>query len=160
MPQKGQTAARGSFTLRIVSVLSQCFDFDSLQSSGSGSVPTTEAWQMKTWVFRIRSVVGLVFQGPPKFSVAKLSLPHEIWFLEPGKPGKTPFVCIVCIFDSKLEFFDLKLDFFISSLPSYLSCQCPWFWIRFLWFEIRFLWFQIRFLWFQIRFLWSQIWFL
>ena len=110
MPQKGQTAARGSFTLRIVSVLSQCFDFDSLQSSGSGSVPTTEAWQMKTWVFRIRSVVGLVFQGPPKFSVAKLSLPHEISFCEPGKPGKTPFVCIVCIFDSKIDVFDLKLN--------------------------------------------------
>ena len=46
MPQNGQTAARGSLTLMIVSVWSQCFD--SLQSSGSIPLSTTEAWQMNT----------------------------------------------------------------------------------------------------------------
>ena len=57
MPQKGQTAARGSLTLRIVSVLSQCFE-SSQSSNSSTSVPTTEAWQMNTWVIWIRSVMG------------------------------------------------------------------------------------------------------
>ena len=135
MPQKGQTAARGSFTLRIVSVLSQCFDFDSLQSSGSGSVPTTEAWQMKTWVFRIRSVFVKVLPNSllqnlvchMKFDfLNQVSYIREnpfclycmyLWFKNRClwfeiESALYPPICLVSVLDLKLDFFNLKLDFF------------------------------------------------
>ena len=48
IPQKGQTAASGSFTLRTVSVRSQCLD--SLQLARAElSASFRLAWQMNTW---------------------------------------------------------------------------------------------------------------